>query len=125
MCNTTEQLAYVINAYVNAQTGTIKASACDFSGSATSKATAKATGACSSLLSQAGTAGTGVVTSSPTATGAGAAASEATGSSSSSSTATSSAAAAGLSIPSVDFGLLNLGIYVFGATLSGAAMILL
>lgn len=122
MCNSTEQLAYVLNAYYNEQSSANKASACDFSGSATSKSAHSATGQCSSLMAQAGTAGTGTVTSSPTATGAGSASS---GSSSSKSGSTSSGAATGLYIPGFDFGLLGLATYVSFAVLSGGAMLLL
>ncbi|KAF1351880.1 Glucanosyltransferase-domain-containing protein [Delphinella strobiligena] len=122
MCNSTEQLAYVLNAYYEEATGTNKASACSFKGSATTKSATSATGSCSSLIAQAGTAGTGKVTSSPTATGAGAASS---GSGSAKSSSTSKGAAAGRAIPSYDFGIVGLGAYVAGAVLSGGAMLLL
>ena len=46
-----------------------RASACDFGGSATTKAAASATGDCKALISQAGPQGTGTVTSGPTASG--------------------------------------------------------
>jgi hypothetical protein len=68
MCNTTEQLGWVLNAYYEAQDSTNKASACNFNNSATTRATVSANRACTSLLSEAGTVGTGVVTSQPTAT---------------------------------------------------------
>ncbi|GAB7353918.1 hypothetical protein MBLNU459_g4263t1 [Dothideomycetes sp. NU459] len=122
MCNATEQLAYALNAYYQAQDSSNKASACNFGGSASTKAATSAAGVCSSLMAQAGTAGTGVVTSSPTATGAGAGSSS---SAKSSSTSTKTGAASAVAIPSFDFGLLNLGLYVFSAVLSGGAMILL
>lgn len=120
MCNSTEQLAYVLNAYYEAQDSTNQASACSFGGSASTKSATKATGSCSSLIAQAGTAGTGTVTASPTGTASG-------GSSTSSSTSTSTktGAASAVGLPSMDFGLLNLGVYVFAAVLSGSAMILL
>jgi len=120
MCNSTEQLAFVFNAYYVAQKSS--ASACDFGGSATVKSATKATGVCSSLLAQAGTAGTGTVTSSPTATGAGAAGSGGSGSSSATS---SGAASPGVSFPVLNAGYLSFGVYLFGALLSGAAMIIL
>ena len=68
MCNTTEQLGWALNAYYEAQDSTNKASACNFNNSATTRATVPATRACTSLPSEAGTVGTGVVTSQPTAT---------------------------------------------------------
>ena len=111
MCNATEQLNWAINQYASSQSS--NTDACDFSGSATSQsATATPAGSCGALLSQAGSAGTGTVTSSPTSGG---------GSSS-----TSKAAASGMvTTPNFNFGLLNLGIYFACAALSGAAMILL
>lgn len=124
MCNSTEQLAYILNQYYNEASSANKASACNFQGSATTKSAHSATGACSSLMAQAGTAGTGSVTSSPTATGAGAA-SSGSGSSSGSSSSSSKGAASGLNVPSTDFGVLGMGVYVVGAVLSGAAMLLL
>ena len=124
MCNSTEQLAYVLNAYYNEQSSSNKASACDFKGSATTKSSHSATGQCSSLMAEAGTAGTGTVTSSPTATGAGAGSSGSSGTKASGS-ASSSGAASGVAIPAFNFGLVGLGAYVSVAALSGAAMLLL
>lgn len=69
MCNSTEQLGWALNAYYLAQTGSNRASACDFSGSATTKSPASATGSCSALIAQAGPQGTGTVTSAPSGTG--------------------------------------------------------
>lgn len=65
MCNSTEQLGWALNAYYLAQSGSNRAAACDFSGSATTKSAASATGQCSSLIAQAGPQGTGSVTASP------------------------------------------------------------
>lgn len=121
MCNSTEQLGFAMNQYYLAQSGV--ASACSFGGSATVKAASTPTG-CSAILGEAGTAGTGTVTSSPTTTGAGAGASSGTGSASTG-TSTAKGAASGMTVPNIDFGLVNVGIYIFGAVLSGAAMILL
>jgi hypothetical protein len=67
MCNTTEKLGWALNAYYEAQDSTNKASACDFDKSASTRATSSASRVCSSLMSEAGTAGTGIVTSRPTA----------------------------------------------------------
>jgi len=69
MCNSTEQLGWALNAYYLAQSGSNKASACDFSGSATTKAAASPTGVCSSLIAEAGPQGTGTVTAKPSGTG--------------------------------------------------------
>lgn len=73
MCQPKQQLNWALNKYYSEQG---VASACDFSGSASTTSTTEPTGTCSSMMSQAGTAGTGTVT----ATGSGSAASE-TGSS--------------------------------------------
>lgn len=73
MCQPKQQLNWALNKYYSEQGA---ASACDFSGSASTTSTTQPTGTCSSMMSQAGTAGTGTVT----ATGSGSAASE-TGSS--------------------------------------------
>jgi len=116
MCDAEEQLSYVMNAYAKAQSDV--SSGCAFSGSASIKSATSASGACSSLVAQAGTAGTGIITSSPTATGAGAA-----GSSGSSSS--SSGAATPLNMQHVQIGMVSLGFYVLVAVTSGAAMIVL
>ena len=110
MCNSTQQLAFVLDAY-NKGVGD-----CDFSGSATAVQAAATTAAsCSALLNQAGVAGTGTVTSAPTGTGAG----------SGSSAGSSKGAAPGLSAPGFDTGLLGLGLYVSVAAMAGMGMVLL
>lgn len=109
MCNATQQLSFALNAYAKAQSNFNNA--CDFSASAVTQSAATATGNCKALMSQAGTAGTGTVTAA------------ATGKSASSTG--SKGAAVGVSVPSFDFGLMRLGLYVAGAAISGAAMILL
>jgi hypothetical protein len=73
MCNATEQLGWALNAYYEAQDTSNKASACDFSSSASTQSVLPTDHQCSSLLSEAGSAGTGIITSQPTSTGAGAA----------------------------------------------------
>ncbi|KAF7198092.1 1,3-beta-glucanosyltransferase [Pseudocercospora fuligena] len=65
MCNSTEQLAFAFNQYYLSQNSA--ADACDFNGAAVTKSATSASGTCETLMSQAGTAGTGTVTSSPTA----------------------------------------------------------
>ncbi len=123
VCNPGEQLSYVMDQYYQGQPQANQASACSFSGLASTQSASSAAGSCSSLLAQAGTNGNGTVatptgnsanqggTSSPT--------------SASTSTATKSGAASALSIPSFDMGLLQLGVYVFCASLTGAGIILL
>jgi 1,3-beta-glucanosyltransferase GAS1 len=110
MCNSTEQLGFALNAYASANPN----GGCDFSGSATSKQAVKtASSSCTSLMKQAGSEGTGTVTASPvTNTGA------ATGSS-------TAGAASGLTVPGFNTGFLSVGVYIVGAVLSGAAMIIL
>lgn len=114
MCNATEKLSWAFNSYFQKQNS--NPSACDFSGAATTQTAASASGNCQSLLSQAGTAGTGTVTSAPTGTG---------GGSGGSSTSTKKAAAGAVTVPHFDFGMLQLGAYVVGAVLTGGGMILL
>ncbi|KAI5248421.1 hypothetical protein E4T42_05658 [Aureobasidium subglaciale] len=129
MCNSTEQLGFVLDQYYSAQPSAQRASACGFSGSATLKSAAKPTGVCSSLMAQAGTAGTGKVTASPTTgSGAGATAGSGSGSGGSSSKASGSGsqgAASTMSIQSVQIGGYTLGLSAFVAIFSGAAALLL
>jgi hypothetical protein len=105
MCNATEQLAFAFNQYALANSN----GGCDFSGSATTKVAAKTTsGACGTLLSQAGAAGTGTVTSAPTGDA-----------------AKSTGAGSALGVSHFETGFLTMGVYLIGASLSGMAMILL
>lgn len=111
MCNSTEKLAFVLDRYYQLQDQS--ESACAFSGSATLQSAVEPTGQCQSLMSQAGTAGTATVTSSPT----GAAA--ASGSS-------AAGAASGVQAPGFAFGALTgAAVYVVTAFLAGAGMVLL
>ncbi|KAK5130807.1 hypothetical protein LTR08_001641 [Meristemomyces frigidus] len=120
MCNSTEQLAYAFNAYYAAQSSV--ASACSFSGAAATKAPQTAGSTCSSLMAEAGTAGTGTVTSQPTGTGAG----SASGSSSSGSSAASSSGAGNMNnVPGAETGLLPMAIVLALAAISGMGMIVL
>lgn len=121
MCNATEQLSWAFNAYYQNQKGTQNNDACDFNGAATTQAAASPTGSCAALISQAGSAGTGTVTSVPSGTGSGGG----SGGSSSSSTATKKGAAGMVTVPSFSFGMLSLGIYVMAAAMVGAGMVLL
>jgi len=116
MCNSTEQLGFAFNNYYAGQSSV--ASACDFGGAATVKSAVSATGACQSLIGEAGAQGTGTVTSSPSGTGA------AKGGASGS--ASGSKGAAGInSIPSMESGLLPMAFIVTMAMVSGMGMIFL
>jgi hypothetical protein len=106
MCNSTEQLSFAFNQYYISQSNA--ASACNFAGSAVLKSAASAAGSCSALLSQAGSAGTGTVTSLPSGT----------------STSTKKSAAGSVTVPSFDYVVLGLGVYVTIAAFFGASMIL-
>lgn len=92
MCNSTEQLGWIMDAYYQAQDSTNQASACDFDGSAATKSAVSPSGVCGDLMKEAGDAGTGVVTTQPTATGAGSAANGGKGESGSASGSGSGAA---------------------------------
>jgi hypothetical protein len=122
MCNATEKLGWVMDAYYQAQDSTNQASACDFGGNAATVAAVSPSGACSSLMSEAGAAGTGVVSSKPTATGAGAAANGGSGESGSASGSKGAAAAFGPGYSSGNWQAVSL--LVLGL-LSGFGMVLL
>ena len=111
MCSSAEQLAWAFNNYYFNHPGSNDA--CDFSGNATKQSPTILNG-CDSLLSQAGTAGTGQVTSQPSGTAAiGGAASS------------SSSAAVALTLPPFDLRLLGVGAYVTVVAIAGAGIVLL
>ncbi|KAI9927262.1 hypothetical protein ASPWEDRAFT_121651 [Aspergillus wentii DTO 134E9] len=116
MCQSKQQLNFLLNKYWEAQDKS--ASACSFGGSATTTATTKATGSCSSLMGEAGTAGTGTVTSKPTASGD-------SGEVSSSTSSTSSGSAAMTGSMAVHVGSFQLSAYIATAVLAGIGMIAL
>ena len=120
VCSPKQQLAYAMNQYYSQQKKKGSAqSACDFNGAASTKSSSSPSGTCSALLKEAGTAGTGQVTSSPTGN-----ANQVSASGSSS--ASGSKGAAGMVAPSaVRVGAWQLGAYVMTAVLTGAGMILL
>ena len=128
MCNPMQQLGWALNSYYEQQLGAGNgASACDFSGSATTQAAVSPTGQCASLISQAGSAGTGTVTSAPTATG-GSSGGSSSGSSSgsgSSSTGSSAGVPGQSALASLNFGYLQMGLYVVCAVVAGTGMIIL
>lgn len=109
MCSATQQLSFAMDQYYKTQN---KAStACSFGGNAKIQTAATST-SCKSLLSQAGTAGTGTVTSAPKGTG-------------SSPSGTNSNAAGAAIVPQFDLGALKIGAYVVTAGLAGMGMFLL
>ncbi|OJJ48613.1 hypothetical protein ASPZODRAFT_150808 [Penicilliopsis zonata CBS 506.65] len=119
MCTAKQQLIFVLNRYYEEQKSAGNgASACSFAGSATTKATTSATGTCSTLMAEAGTAGTGSVT----ATVAAAAAS--TGSSSTASSSTSSSAAS-VKVSASGSMMLQLAAYSIVALVTGVGMVML
>ncbi|KAK7885506.1 1 3-beta-glucanosyltransferase gel4 [Exophiala xenobiotica] len=122
MCNPTQQLGWALNSYYEQQQAAGNgASACDFSGSAKTQAPSSPTGTCATLISQAGSAGTGTVTSQPSGTGHSGSGSGSGGSGSSSS---SSAGVPSFSAPA-HVGMLQVACYLAIAVVSGAGMILL
>ena len=130
MCNSTQQLGWALDQYyLQQQASGNGASACDFSGSASTKAVVTPTGTCASLIQQAGSAGTGIVTSAPTGTGSSGGSGSGSGSGSSGSGSSSSGSSfgvAGLStMPSLNLGVLQIGVYLVCAFGAGAGMILL
>jgi hypothetical protein len=127
MCNPMQQLGWALNSYYEEQLAAGNgASACDFSGSATTQAAVSPTGQCASLISQAGSGGTGTVTSAPTATGGSSGGSGGSSSGSGSSSTGSSAGIPGQStLASLNFGYVQLGLYTVCAFIAGAGMIIL
>jgi 1,3-beta-glucanosyltransferase GAS1 len=122
MCNPEQQLGWALNAYYQQQNAQGNgASACDFSGSATTQSPTKPTGQCQSLISEAGNNGQGTVTSVPTSVGG---SSNGGGSDGSSSGSGSGNGAAGISHFS-SFGYAQLAAYLVVAFTSGMGMILL
>ena len=121
MCAAVDQLSWAMNSYFFEQQAQNSANtdACDFGGNATTQTPSLPT-SCSALASQAGQAGTGVVTSAPTGTGS----SGGSGSGGGASTTTSSAAGSAL-VPSFDFGLLKLGVYISVAVMVGGGIVLM
>jgi 1,3-beta-glucanosyltransferase GAS1 len=119
MCNSTEQLGFIFNQYYSAQPSGAQASACDFGGAARTQAATTAGATCASLLKQAGTAGTGLMTSQPSGTGA-------AGAGGSGAAAAASSGAAGVTtVPHMESGLLPMAFIMALAVLSGMGMVLL
>lgn len=114
MCTAVQRLSWAFNTYYLNQTANNPANdnPCDFKGTAV-KQTPKSDSACNAAVSQAGPSGTGVITSAPSGTDTG------------SSSPTHKSAAGLVTIPTFDFGMLQLGTYLVFAALAGAGMILL
>ena len=119
-CSPTDRLSYAFNQYYLNQTATNTQnnSPCDFKGTA-QKVTPKLASSCKAVVSQAGSAGTGSITSTPTGGSSGGSGSN------SGSSSTSKAAAVILTVPAFDFGILKLAAYVTSAILVGAGMVML
>ena len=115
MCNSTERLSFAMNVFYFNQTANNPQdnNPCSFKGNAV-KQSPSLGNSCKALVSQAGAAGTGTVTSAPTGTG-----------SSNSPSGTKKGAAGAVTVPKLDFGLLPLGVYLLTAGMVGAGMVLL
>ncbi|KAJ5197291.1 Glucanosyltransferase-domain-containing protein [Penicillium cf. viridicatum] len=121
VCSAKEKLSFAFDRYYQKQKAKgNQASACDFDGAASTRASEKPGATCSTLLNAAGTEGTGTVTASPTG-GSG------SGSVSGSGSAASATGAAQhrATLSSVSFGILHIGAYVLIALVTGFGMILL
>ncbi|KAI2928304.1 CAZyme family GH72 and CBM43 [Aspergillus niger] len=121
MCGAKQQLNFVLDKYWKEQGK--KADACGFDGSATTTATVKATGTCSALMKEAGTAGTGTVTSKPTGTAAGSSSASGTGGVSAVGSVGSASLGKGSAIISI--GAWQVGAYVVTGVVAGLGMVLL
>lgn len=117
MCTPIERLSKAFDTYYHNQVATNPANTnpCDFKGTAV-KQNPKPPSSCQAAISQAGPAGTGVISSTPSGTGSGA---------SSSGTSTKKSTAGSVIVPDFNFALLQLAVYVTFGALTGAGMILL
>lgn len=114
MCNPLDRLSKAFDTYYKNQVAKNPANTnpCDFKGAA-QKQTPKASSQCQAVISQAGPAGTGVISSTPTGTGSG------------SSTATSKGAASSVIIPDFNVAMLRLAACVATAAFIGSGVVLL
>ncbi|GFF38971.1 1,3-beta-glucanosyltransferase gel4 [Aspergillus udagawae] len=111
VCSPKQKLSFVMNQYYKKNNKA--ATACDFDGKAQTQKAADAAGSCSSLISQAGTAGTGSVTAG------------ATGGSSSASATSKGAAGVAASPMAVKVGNWQFGAYIATALFAGVGMLVL
>ena len=120
VCNATERLAWAMDAYYQQQkmTNSANTNACDFNGQGTTQTPSTPSGDCAPLVSQAGSAGTGSVTSQPTNTNA-----IGSGSGGGAAASSTSGIAGAVTVPKFDFGLLTLGAYVTVAMVAGAGIV--
>ena len=118
MCNPLERLSWAFNHYYFNQTATNtqNANPCDFSGQAR-KVSPKPADSCKTVLSQAGSAGTGVVSNGAAPTG--------TNGGSGSSASSSKAAAGAVTVPMIDLTMLKFGAYLCSAIAVGAGLVLM
>jgi hypothetical protein len=112
MCNSTEQLSFVMDQYYKSQNS--QQSACNYQGAGNLKQGVTPSGTCQALMSQAGSAGTGTVTSKPNGSGG-----------SSSSSGSPKKGAASTSSPDHTLSVAIMGIYVTLMGMFGAGLILL
>lgn len=112
MCSPDEQLSFAMDQYYKAQDKA--ATACSFGGKAKIQSSSTSD-SCKKLLSQAGSDGTGVVTSTPTG-------SKSPGSPDN---GPKKSTAGTVLIPYIDAEFIKIGAYLIGAALTGAGMILL
>lgn len=114
MCNPLDRLSKAFDTYYKYQVAKNPAntSPCDFKGAA-QKQSPKASSQCQAIISQAGPAGTGVVSSAPTGTG------------SASSTSTSKGAGSSVTVPEFNFAILRLAACVATAVFIGSGIVLL
>ena len=122
MCSAEQQLGWALNAYYEIQSSAGNgASACSFSGSATTHKATSPTGSCATLISEAGELGTGTVTAAAGAASATGSGSSASGSSAGSGSSSSSGSAGIPAFANPLAGLANLQIGVYSVIAIGSA----
>jgi hypothetical protein len=104
MCNSTEQLSWAFDQYYKSQNSA--ASSCNFAGSASIQQSVSASGSCASLIQQAGSQGTGTITSSGSAA-----------------SGTKKSDAAGVATPGFSFGTFTMSFYVTVLSIFGAGLV--
>lgn len=122
MCSASDQLSFVMNQYYEKNGKTPKA--CSFGGMGATKQATQPNGVCQKEMQQAGSHGTGTVTSGPMG---GTVAGSSSGSSSSSSSSSTASGAAGMVAAPAAFqvGVWQVGAYLISAVFAGAGMVLL